>query len=282
MKNQKPNTSKPHGAPRIKLVVSDLDGTLLNPDHKVTPRTVSAVRKLLENGIQFMIASGRHYQDVYLIAQQLGVEMDLITSNGARVHDRHGHILYENHIPPELVKQVLALSEGFEIHRNLYQQDLWLVEEPHEELLAIHDESGFEYQLTEFSEIDLNHIDKIYFTADHEILVPLEKALTARFSQQLSITFTSPEYLEIMNFGVSKGQALQMILAQKGILPEETVAFGDGMNDREMLQLVGHGVVMENAAETVKAAIPEAVFADANSEEGVAKYIEERILPSLA
>ncbi len=148
-------------------------------------------------------------------------------------------------------------------------------------MLAIHDQSGFEYQLTEFAETDLSLIDKIYFTADHEILVPLEKALKARFKEQLSITFTSPEYLEIMNYGVSKGQALQTVLDRKGILPEETVAFGDGMNDKEMLQLVGHGVVMDNATDAVKQAVGNAEFAEANSEDGVARYIEERILPTL-
>lgn len=265
----------------IKLVVSDLDGTLLNQDHKLTARTIAAVNKLVERGVQFMFATGRHYQDVYLIAQKLGVEMSLITSNGARVHDAHGQILYENHIPDELVSQVLTLSEGFEIHRNLYQQDLWLVEEPHEALLAIHDQSGFEYEMTDFADLELKHIDKIYFTADHEVLLPLEKALKEAFHEQLSITFTSPEYLEIMNLGVSKGHALQMLLAQNDILPEETVALGDGMNDKEMLRLVGHRVIMENAADSLKALFEQANYAPSNSEEGVAQYIEQVLLPML-
>ncbi|MDG6778362.1 HAD family hydrolase [Thiomicrorhabdus sp. zzn3] len=269
----------------VDLVVCDLDGTLLNPDHKVTPRTIAAVRALVDQGVQFMIATGRHYQDVYLIAQQLGVEMDLITSNGARVHDRHGRVLYENHMPENLVREVLEISSGFEIHRNLYQQDLWLVEEPHEELLAIHDTSGFEYQLTDFAQLDLTHIDKIYFTAAHEVLQPLEHTLRRRFANQLSITFTSPEYLEIMNFGVCKGRALEMILEQKALRPERTVALGDGMNDKEMLQLAGYPVVMANAAESVKTWLNQAGIsahiARANSEEGVAHYLETVLLPKL-
>ncbi|WP_237261098.1 Cof-type HAD-IIB family hydrolase [Thiomicrorhabdus immobilis] len=262
----------------IKLVVSDLDGTLLNPDHKLTQPTIDSVNALVQQGVQFMLATGRHYEDVYLIAQQLGVNLYLITSNGARVHNPLGELLYEDHMPAEAVKTVLDLSKGFGIHRNLYQQDLWLVEEPHEQLLAIHHESGFEYQIKDFSQIDLAHIDKIYFTAEHERLLELEAVLNQHLADKLYITFTSPEYLEVMNLGVSKGHALQMILQQSGILPEEVMALGDGMNDLEMLQLAGHGVVMANASDTVKSQLPYLPIANSNAEDGVADYLQKTIL----
>ncbi|WP_321324144.1 Cof-type HAD-IIB family hydrolase [Thiomicrorhabdus sp.] len=262
----------------IHLVVSDLDGTLLNPEHKLTAKTKQAVHDLVKQGTPFMLATGRHYQDVYLIAEQIGVEMCLITSNGARVHDHKGRLLYENHMPANLVERVLELSQNFDIHRNIYQQDLWLVEEPHESLLAIHEESGFEYKFRDFSQIDLNHIDKIYFTAEHSVLQDLEKRLTQEVGDQLYITFTSPEYLEIMNLGVSKGQALQMILQQRNINAENVMALGDGMNDKEMLALVGHGVVMHNASESVKSLFPELAMAKSNAQDGVAEYLKATLL----
>lgn len=262
----------------IKLVVSDLDGTLLNPEHKLTEATRQAVQDLVDQGIQFMLATGRHYQDVYLIAQQLGVEMCLITSNGARVHNQSGKLLYENHMPAKYVKEVLALSRGFDIHRNLYQNDLWLVEEPHEELLAIHDASGFRYQMSDFDKIDLTQIDKIYFTAEHQVLVELEVLLNQHFAGKLNITFTSPEYLEVMNFGVCKGKALEMILQQRGLDSSEVMALGDGMNDKGMLSLVGHGVVMENASAKVKSLLPDLVVAPSNANDGVATYLRKTIL----
>lgn len=265
----------------IKLVVSDLDGTLLNPCHKLSQKTIDTVNALIKQGVQFMLATGRHYQDVYLIAQQLGGGIYLITSNGARVHNPCGSLLYEDHMSAELVKTVLELSNGFGIHRNLYQQDLWLVEEPHEELLAIHHESGFEYQITDFSQIDLTHVDKIYFTAEHERLLKLEAILKANLADKLYITFTSPEYLEVMNLGVSKGHALQMILQKSGILPEEVMALGDGMNDIEMLQLVGHGVVMANASDKVKSLLHSLPLAKANSEDGVADYLKQSVLKNV-
>ncbi|GKT11780.1 MAG: HMP-PP phosphatase [Thiomicrorhabdus sp.] len=258
----------------LKLVVSDLDGTLLDPQHQLTPRTLTAVQSLVEQGVQFMIATGRHYQDVCLITEQLGVEVCLITSNGARIHNHLGELLYENQMPTYLVEKVIELSSDFTVHRNLYQQESWLVEAPNEALLAIHDATGFSYQLTNFSQIELSHIDKIYFTADHDILVELETVLKQHLSEDLYITFTSPEYLEVMNLGVSKGNALEMLLAQKGIERCDVMALGDGMNDREMLSMVGHQVVMDNACHKVKALFPNSPIAKANSQDGVADYLE--------
>ncbi len=263
---------------QIKLVVSDLDGTLLGPDHKLSARTVATVQKLVERGYQFMLATGRHYQDVYLIAQQLGVEMNLITSNGARVHSHCGEVLFEDHMPKHLVEQVLAISSGYEVHRNIYQGDLWLVEEPHEALLAIHHASGFEYEIIEFAKTDLDYVDKIYFTAAHERLLELESKLKNQLAGQLHITFTSPEYLEIMNKGVSKGHALHIIKQRRGIDPSQVLALGDGMNDKEMLTVAGHGVVMANASDAVKQALPGLPIAKSNAEDGVADYLETYLL----
>jgi len=265
-------------ANQIQLVVTDMDGTLLNGEHKLTPNTIATVQSLVAQGVEFMLATGRHYEDVYLMAQQLGVEACLITSNGARVHNHLGHALYENHMPVELVEKVLELSKDFNVHRNIYQQNSWLVEEQHEALLAIHSESGFKYEMCDFTGMDLEQIDKIYFTADHEALLELEICLKKYLSDKLYITFTSPEYLEVMNLGVSKGKALEMVMKKRGLFTHEVMALGDGMNDIDMLSLVGHGVIMENASQQVKALLPHLPQAQSNADDGVASYLEQTLL----
>jgi Cof subfamily protein (haloacid dehalogenase superfamily) len=259
---------------QIKLIVVDIDGTLLNHQHKITDLTKQTVEQLIQAGYEIMLASGRHFQDVYLIAQQLGVQAGVITSNGARVHNHIGEVIYEDFIPADLVARVLDLSKGFEVHRNIYQQDLWLVEEPHEELLAIHHLSGFEYQFRDFNKIGLEQIDNIYFTAQHDLLVELESVLRSRLGDLLNITFTSAEYLEVMNLGVSKGHALEMIMRQKGLTADQVMAFGDGMNDKEMLATAGHGVVMGNASQKLKGLLPQCDQADSNREDGLANYLQ--------
>ena len=260
------------------LVVSDLDGTLLDANHQLCAETKATVKQLVELGYQFMIATGRHYQDVYLIAKQLDVEMSLITSNGARVHNASGEVLFEDHIPEHWVAEILKLSAKFRVHRNLYQQDLWLVEEPHEELLAIHHASGFSYQITDFAAINLAQIDKIYFNASHQELLKLRDKLLEVVGEHLTVTFTSPEYLEIMNKGVSKGHALEMILQQKQLNSEQVLAFGDGMNDCHMLEVAGCGVVMANASEAVKKALPNCYKTQSHAEQGVARFLQTYLL----
>lgn len=259
----------------IRLVVTDLDGTLLNPQHCISALSKQVLQALHAQGVDIMLATGRHYQDVYLLAQQLAIPTRLITSNGARVHNAKSELIYENHIPPGLVTEILALSAGFEVHRNLYQQDLWLVEEPNEPLLNIHHSSGFGYRLTDFSQLDPLHIDKFYFNAPHDKLVPLERLLQQQFGDQLYITFTTETYLEVMNKGVSKGRALEKVLAIKGISPEQVMAFGDGLNDVDMLNLVGHPVVMANAHTGLAAQVEQAHSALSNAEDGVARYLIE-------
>lgn len=262
----------------IKLVVIDLDGTLLNAEHIISEYSKQVIRQVYQTGTQVMLATGRHYQDVYLLAQQLSIPTRLITSNGARVHNSSAKLIYENHIPANLAADILTISGGFQVHRNLYQQDLWLVEEPNKSLLDTHHSSGFSYQITDFKQIDFSHIDKIYFTAPPEVLRTLHEKLHQKFGDQLYITFTTEFFLEVMNKGVSKGQALHKLLKRKDINPDQVMAFGDGLNDTDMLNLVGHPVVMANASDALKKLVPHAQQALSNAEDGVAKYLKQHFL----
>ncbi len=262
----------------LKLVVTDLDGTLLDKNHQIPPVCKQALQAVDALGIQVMLATGRHFQDVYKLAQQLEFAPYLITSNGARVHNALGELLYENHLPQRLAQQVLAISAAFAVHRNVYQAEHWWVESPNEALLAIHHSSQFGYRLTNFDDLVLEGVDKIYFHADHAQLLPLEKALKASLGDELYITFTTENYLEVMNQGVSKGQALQAVLKRKQICPQEVMAFGDGFNDIDMLQMVGEPVVMENAHADIKRLLKNAMIAPTNCRNGVAQHLHKTVL----
>ena len=262
----------------ISVIVIDLDGTLLNENHCISTSSIQTLQQLNSDGIEVVLATGRHYQDVYLLAQQLAFPVWLITSNGARVHNLKGELIYENHIPGHLVAEILKLSTGFEVHRNIYQQDLWLVEEANEPLLNIHHSSGFAYRICDFAHLDYRHIDKFYFNASYERLKPLHHQLTQAFGEQLYITFTTEHYLEVMNQGVSKAQGLLSILNQMDITLDQVMAFGDGLNDLELLKNVAHPVVMANAHPELKRQIPDAYQTLSNQNDGVARYLEQYFL----
>lgn len=257
------------------VVVSDLDGTLLNKQHQVSARTRETLHALVKRGIKFMVATGRHHVDVQGIRDTLGLDIFLITANGAVVHDKQDNCIYNQSLPVALAQQVVELPRHEDIRINLYQGDRWLVAQESPELLACHRESGFRYQVVDPLAVDKQNINKIFFNAaTHEELLPLEASLLSQFGEQLTITFASADSLEVMPKGVNKGNAVQAVLQQNGFSLDETIAFGDGMNDLEMLSLVGRGVVMGNAHDRLVKALPDHERTLSSDEDGVARYLE--------
>ena len=93
-----------------KAVVSDLDGTLLNEEHKVTDFTVEIVNKVIEKGIKFYIATGRNYIHTKSVMDDLGIKIPLITSNGARIYNKNGKVIYENLVKKKEVESILEID----------------------------------------------------------------------------------------------------------------------------------------------------------------------------
>ncbi len=232
------------------VVVSDLDGTLLNKQHELSSRTCEVIQHLSRKGIKFIFATGRHFQDVERIRAKLGVDMYLITSNGARVHNPKGEMIIQHDINPELVHPLLALRKPFKdkVHASVYKGEQWMVEVENEDLHAFSKESGFTYYLTDLDSVETSAIQKVFFVAGaHADLLPLSDQACELYGDQLYMTYSLPECFEIMAAGICKRTALEEVLKLKGYGLQDAIAFGDGMNDFEMLSCVGKGVVMGNA-----------------------------------
>jgi len=257
------------------IVVSDLDGTLLGPDHQLSAFTRETLLMLAERGIKFIMASGRHYMDVEKIREQLGLDIFLITSNGARVHNKQGEVVFRQDLPVAVVEELLELPLEDDISINVYQEERWLANREQPELLKYHQDSGFLYQVCDLNAADKQGTCKVFFNGDPDKLHHLAKVLEQRFAGLLSITFSAPNFLEVMDKGVSKGHALAHVVSLKGHTLEDCIAFGDGMNDREMLSCVGRGVVMDNAPAMLKQALPQLEQALANTQNGVAHYLRQ-------
>jgi Cof subfamily protein (haloacid dehalogenase superfamily) len=261
-----------------KAVISDLDGTLLNSKHRVSDYTKEVIKKIVDKGTKFLIATGRHHVDAGEIRDSLGLNTILISSNGARVHSGDGVELYAKNIEPDVAEELLALNIDDAIYSNAYVGDNWFVERDNEYIKAFIKDSMFSYRIIDFTELDLNNISKFtYLCENHEKLVELQEALRTKFQGKLNITFSLPTCLDVMAKGVSKGRAIEIVLKGYGIEPEECVAFGDGLNDFEMLKFVGNGVLMGNASPKLRELLSENEVTCTNDEDGVAKYLEEVI-----
>jgi Cof subfamily protein (haloacid dehalogenase superfamily) len=257
-----------------RLVVCDLDGTLLNPQHRLGDYTRDVLQRLRGAGVELMLASGRHAGDLRGLAAELGGRGGLISSNGAAIHDAEGSLLHHRPLDPSCLDFLLHDPAFDGVHTNLYRLDDWLVERPEPYLLQYHQESGFAYRVVDFAKIEPSPVLKVFFYGDHERLAELEDHVNTRCPERLATTFPLPVTLEVMAAGVSKGAALGLVLDRLGLTAEDVIAFGDGMNDLELLGVVGKGVLMGNADPRLKAALGHLEVIGSNADEAVACYLE--------
>ncbi|MGF1803318.1 Cof-type HAD-IIB family hydrolase [Vibrio gigantis] len=266
----------------VKIVASDLDGTLLAPNHQLSDFTKLTLKKLHDQGYTFIFATGRHHVDVAGIRQIAGIPAYMITSNGARVHDQNDQLMYSQNVPQELVQPVIDIvRQDPNIFIHMYQNEDWLLDREDEMLAKFHSESGFSYKRFEADNAPNEGIAKVFFThpeQDHEYLVTFEQKLRDAFGDKLNIAFSTPWCLEVMAAEVSKGHALDAVAKSLNLTLDNCVAFGDGMNDAEMLAMAGKGLIMGTSHEKVMKALPDNEVIGSNADDAVAHYLEKHLL----
>jgi hydroxymethylpyrimidine pyrophosphatase-like HAD family hydrolase len=132
--------------------------------------------------------------------------------------------------------------------------------------------------VADFRRLDHQPVLKVFYYGENGELLDLERHILDRFDGLVSTTFALPFTLEVMAKGVSKGAALRRVCARRGIDPSEAIAFGDGLNDLEMLRTAGMGVLMGNADPGLKAALPDNPVIGGSDQEAVARYLEKLFL----
>nr|ACS87866.1 haloacid dehalogenase-like hydrolase-like protein [Angomonas deanei] len=275
---------------KIKAVFSDLDGTLYNAQHTVSQRTFKAVKALQDKGIPFIMATGRPFPDVFANLETTGLKPDfIITSNGSRVHDAmHDHV-FGCDVNPESVERFFQLSmhltdDGVvdasaparSIQLNLNYEDRWLTNQCTDEVRAMYHPSLNYEQVdpTTFSAATLSGTHSMYAWGKHEDLLCVKKYIE-RELPDVTCAFPLPHILDCFPAGNHKAVAVQKVCDELGIDMKETIAFGDGMNDVQMLHGVGQGYVMDNAAPMVKEAMEGLPVIGTNNDDAVAVKLEE-------
>jgi len=263
-----------------KIAASDLDGTLLTSEHKIPSFTQKTLTKLHQQGKEFVFATGRHHIDVAQMREQLGIPAFMITSNGACVHNSENEIIFQQNLLPEVISGIISmLKNDPDLCINIYRSHDWLVNIEDGTTDCVRNK--FSYSLFDTNNPPLENVTKIFVThknKDHEHLAIWEDKLNEQFPGLSTITFSSPYCLEIMDIGVSKGNALAAIAKLKGYKLEDCIAFGDGMNDVEMLLMAGKGVLMGTAHYKVKKAAPDLEIIGNSDDQAVAHYLVDNLL----
>ncbi|WP_068716103.1 Cof-type HAD-IIB family hydrolase [Vibrio tritonius] len=265
-----------------KIVASDLDGTLLAPNHQLSSQTKRTLKTLHDKGFTFVFATGRHHVDVAGIREIAGIPAYMITANGARVHNQQDELMFSKDVPEELVQEIVdVLKDDPTIFVHIYRHNEWYLSGEDTESAKYHNQSGFTFTSFNTNQAPKDGVAKVFFTSrfqDHEHLAEYETKLRERFQDKLSIAFSSPWCLEVMGPDVSKGDALKAVAESMGLSLENCIAFGDGMNDQEMLTMAGKGLVMGTAHPKVLQVLPTIERIGSSADDAVAHYLENNLL----
>ena len=262
----------------IKLIASDMDDTLLNSKTKLSERNAAAIRKAIDAGIVFLIATGRMYVSVKPYADALGLDVPLVTYNGALVKgSKSGKVYYEHPLKLETALELLAYCKEKGYYIQSYQGDeLWVKEA-----------TEFSAEYTRISGIPATPVgERLYHpeTAPYKLLAmtkPEEfqkvwQDIQQQFAGKVVVTSSRDDFLELMEPGVNKWNAVKAVAEVYGIKPDEIMCIGDSNNDLSMIENAGIGVAVANAKPAVRAAAK--LVTVSNDEDGVAQVIEQVLL----
>ncbi|UXY09933.1 HMP-PP phosphatase [Kosakonia sp. ML.JS2a] len=239
-----------------RLAAFDMDGTLLMPDHRLGEQTLATLRRLHDREITLAFATGRHALEMQRITRNLALDAFLITGNGTRIHSREGEVLYRQDLDPEVADRVLHSTWETSATVHVFNDSGWLTDRVFPEMLEAHMQSGFTYQLADLKRLSAYDVTKICFVGDHDDLCRLHIQLNEALGERAHLCFSAEYCLEVLPLGCNKGAALAVLSESLGYTLQDCMAFGDAMNDREMLESVGYGMIMGNAMPQLRAALP--------------------------
>jgi Cof subfamily protein (haloacid dehalogenase superfamily) len=254
-------------AGQIRLIASDIDGTLLNPEFKIAPEDLAALRRAHASGIEIVLVTGRRHTFALPIAQQLGFGLWLISSNGAVTRSLNGDTFHRDLMPREICRELCAAMQRFRGNTVL------TFDQGTKGAIVLEHLDDLNISIRRWLEKNMAYI---------EFVVPIENALVSdpvqamfcgsmeRMAEALvaleasgmdnRVTVLRTEYperdlsmIDVLNTGCSKGHALQRWAAYRGYNRDQVMAIGDNHNDVEMLEFAGYPVIMGNACDELRA-----------------------------
>jgi hypothetical protein len=252
--------------PRVRLLATDIDGTLLNPQFQISEGDLAALRHAHECGMEIVLVTGRRHTFALPIAQQLGFDLWLISSNGAVTRSLAGETFHRDLMPREVCRELVGAMQDFRSNTVLtFDKEI-------KGAIVLEHLDDLNASIRRWLEKNMAYI---------EFVVPIESALMAdpvqamfcgsmqRMSHALRaleasgmgnrVTILRTEYperdlsmIDVLNTGCSKGHALERWAAHRGFRREQVMAIGDNHNDVEMLEFAGHPVIMGNACEELR------------------------------
>ena len=273
----------------IKAIVLDIDGTLLNTGKIISEKTKQALIAAQEKGIKVILASGRPTTGMLELAEQLEMtkyEGFLVSYNGARVTDcLTKKVLFNQAMSIETGQAILEHLKNFDVIPMIDKEDYLYVNDVYSGMLDLPDGAfniieyearGGNFKLSEIDDLAAFAtfpINKILIAAQPEYLQKIAPALHAPFDEIVTAAFSAPFYFEFTDKGIDKAKALNTVFPEMGIHSENIIAFGDGHNDRSIIEYAGIGIAMGNAVDALKEIADDVTLSC--DEDGIAAGLEK-------
>lgn len=268
-----------------KLVVSDMDGTLLNSRNEISDYNKRMIQSAISKGVIFVLATGRLYSAARVYAKELKLNTPIMACNGGIIRNSiDGEVLYDVPIDKEACRAVFDFLKKTDTYFHFFGADVLYTEKIE---LGSYQYSVWSNSLPEEDRIIIKEASNVYDVLDNDsiykILLHCNQDMKRKYySHELSkisnITLTSSWFdnFEICGHNVTKGNAVKRFAESMNIKRDEIICIGDNLNDMSMIDYAGLGVAMKNADEAVKKAAD--VITTSNDDDGVGRVLEKYCL----
>jgi len=263
----------------IRLLISDVDGTLVTRDKLLTPRAISAVKALRGAGVGFAITSARPPRGLGMLVEPLSLSLPIAGFNGGVLANPDLTVIETHPIDPAAARKTVEMFKRLGADVWVYDADTWFVRNP----LAPHVAReawilSFGPEMAQdFSDAVLDRAIKIVGVSDDEaVMAACEKAAPSELGEAVSATRSAPYFLDVTHPLATKGCVVATLARRLGLEPAQIATIGDMPNDVLMFLKSGFSIAMGNAADAVKAQAT--AVTDSNENDGFAKAVERFVL----
>lgn len=283
----------------IKLIASDMDGTLLNSNHTIDKESIEAIKKAEERGIIFVIATGREYSGVKYLLDEKNIKCQCILSNGAEYRDEDGKIIDAINITSTIAEKVLKILEKNNMSARIFTSEGVYTNSSREEALkevvartltfnpTMTEEEAIEKSKKEQFFINLKYVTSIdeflnskievrkfiAFHKDIDFVNKIKKEISE--IKELAVSSSFIDNIEITDINAQKGIILEKVAKKIGLSNNEVLVLGDSYNDYSMFEIFEESVAMKNAIPEIKKIAK--YITESNDDFGVAKAIYKAI-----
>lgn len=237
----------------IKMIATDIDGTILKWGLDFSPAMKNCVKRLKEAKVKMVLVTGRMHCAALPVAKELGLETPIISYQGGLIKTYDGETLFQENLNSDYAKEIIEWARENNIHINLYLDDKLFVEHDNDIVKSYTDGKFIDYTVCNFDDLEIKNVNKILAIdlTDPEKVTGWVNLLREKYPD-LYIVKSTPYFCEIGSKDAKKSKGVQFLCHMWGIKPEDVLTIGDQNNDIDLVQCGGIGVAMGNGTPELK------------------------------